>query len=511
VRGDLDAIILTAIRREPERRYATADQLMADVQRHLSGLPVSARRDGWDYRAGKFIRRHRIGVALTSVVATLLIALGVLNAVQAARIRTQADGITLERDRAQQVSGFLAGLFQSADPIAGNGPRTTVREVLDSGAARIDRDLEDQPELRAELLRVMAASYFNLDLPAEARRLLERALTIHPQAVNDGVPHELSVRYLLAKVLQEQGEYRAAESLYREVLDWRQRMLPAGHGLIAQSLRGLATVVSAQGRYAEAEALARKALAIERELRPRDPRALSEGLNNLGNILSRQRKYIEAETLHREAYTLRRANAGEDSPETANSLVNLASAIAGQDRYAEAESLFQRGLAVKRQRLGPRDSDVATDEAGLARLLHLKGGYEAAEALYRRSIETHRLTRREGHSRTAGALLGLGELLLDRNDPAGAEPHLREALAGLTSAHAAGHPQIAAAQLALGECLTRLGRYGEAEKLLLESLATFTALPLEEPEKADRAHLSVIDLYETWGRPAQAARYRTGS
>jgi len=510
VRGDLDAIILMAIRREPERRYASAEQLMADVQRHLRGLPVSARRDGWDYRAGKFVRRHRTSVALTAAVALLLIALGAVNAVQAARIRVQADRIAMERDRAQQVSNFLASLFQSADPIAGNGPRTTVREVLDSGAARIDRELADQPELRAELLRLMAVSYLNLDLPAEARRLLERAIEIRPQAVNDGVPHEVSVAHTLAQVLQEQAEYRESEALYRDVLDWRRRVLPAGHVLIARSLGTLATVVGAQGRYAEAESLAREALTIDRTMRPADPRALSQSLNNLGNILSKQRKYAEAEPLHREAYALRRSSAGEDNPETANSLVNLAAALGGQARYEEAESLFQRGLAVKRRRLGPRDSDVATDEGGLASLLHLKGDYPASEALYRQSIETHRLTRRAGHPRTAGALLGLGELLLEQGDASGAEPLLREALTSFSSPSMAGHSQSAAARLALGECLARLGRYSEAEPLLLESLATLTALQLQgqQMEKADRARHSVIELYEKWGRPLEAEQYR---
>jgi serine/threonine-protein kinase len=510
VRGDLDAIILMAIRREPELRYATAEQLMADVQRHLRGLPVSARPDGWNYRAGKFVRRHRTSVAVTSVVAMLLIGLGVVNAVQAARIRVQADRITMERDRAQQVSSFLANLFQSADPIAGNGPRTTVREVLDSGAARIDRQLADQPELRAELLRLMAVSYLNLDLPGEARTLLERAITIRPQAVNEGVPHEVSVAHTLAQVLQEQAEYRESEALYRDVLDWRRRVLPAGHILIARSLGTLATVVGAQGRYAEAESLAREALTIDRTLRPADPRALSQSLNNLGNILSKQHKYAEAETLHREAYEVRRSTVGEDNPETANSLVNLASALAGQERYEEAESLFQRGLATKRQRLGPRDSDVATDEAGLARLLHLEGDYQAAEALYRQSIETHRLTRRTGHPRTAVALLGLGELLLELGDAAGAEPLLREALTSFSSASMSGHSLYPAVRLALGECLTRLGRYGEAEPLLLESLAALTALQQEGQllEKTDRARNSVVELYDQWGRPMEAQRYR---
>ena len=458
LRGDLDAIVLTAMRKETERRYASADQLAADVRRHLLGLPVTARRDGRAYRAGKFVRRHRVGVAVTTLAALVLFGFGILTAMQSAELRVQAQRIALERDRAQQVSGFLVSLFRTADPFAGAGPRTTVREVLDSGAARVDRELSEQPELRAELLRAMGLSYMSLGLSADARRLLERAVAIPHQAIIDGEPHEVSVRHSLAQVLQELGEYPAAESLYRDVLAWRRRQLPPGHRHIARTLTTLATVVASQGRYVEAEALVREALAIDRAARPEDPRSVSQSLNNLGNILLRQRRYVAAESVHREAYALRHDFVGDDNAETANSLVNIAAALGGQERFEEASSLYTRALAVKRARLGPRHVDVATDEAGYARLLHLAGNDLAAERLYRQSIATHRTSRPDGHPRTAVAMLGLGELLLARGDARAAEPYIREAVRSFRAALPPTHPDVARATKVLTDCLARLGR-----------------------------------------------------
>ena len=462
LRGDLDAIVLAAMRKEPERRYASVDRLAGDLRRYLLRQPVMARRDSRVYRARKFIQRHRAGVVAASLAAAALVAFSIVTGVQSARLRAQSERITVERDRARQVSTFLVDLFRSADPFAGAGPRTTVREVLDSAAARIDGDLREQPEVRTELLRVMALSYLNLGLTAEARVLLERATaipvssSIPDQTLGSGEPPAIGARHALAKVLQETGEYAAAESLYREVLDWRRRWLSPGNRNVGQSLSTLATVVAAQGRHAEAEALAREALSRARGLRDADPHAISQSLNNLGNVLFRRGAHVAAESVHREAHALRRRTLGDDNAETANSLVNVANALVGQRRFAEADSLFRTALAVKRARLGPGHVDVATDEAAHARLLTLRGEHEQAEQLYRRAIDTHRRSRPDGHPRTATAILGLGQLLLDRGDPGAAEPYLRDALRSYRAALPPTHPDVVRAERALEECVARL-------------------------------------------------------
>jgi serine/threonine-protein kinase len=462
LRGDLDAIVLAAMRKEPERRYASVEQLAGDLRRYLLRLPVMARRDSRAYRARKFIRRHRAGVVAASLAAAALVAFSIVTGVQSTRLRAQSERITVERDRARQVSAFLVDLFRSADPFAGAGPRTTVREVLDNGAARIDDDLREQPEVRTELLRVMALSYLNLGLTAEARALLERATaipvssSIPDQTLGGGEPPAIGARHALAKVLQESGEYAAAESLYREVLDWRRRWLPPGNRNVGQSLSTLATVVAAQGRHTEAEALAREALSLARELRPADLHAISQSLNNLGNVLFRRGAHVAAESVHREAHALRRRTLGDDNAETANSLVNVANALVGQRRFAEADSLFRTALAVKRARLGRAHVDVATDEAAHAGLLHLRGDDAAAETLYRHAIETHRRSRPDGHPRTATAMLGLGQLLLDRRDARSAEPYLRDALRSYRAVLPPTHPDVVRAERALEECMARL-------------------------------------------------------
>ncbi|MEE8536601.1 MAG: serine/threonine-protein kinase, partial [Acidobacteriota bacterium] len=167
--GDLDTIVLKALRKEPERRYASAQQLAEDLGRYLAGLPVLARPDTATYRAQKFVRRHRVGVAMTLIVVSLLLSFSVVSAVQSAEIRAKAEDVAQERDRAEEVIEFLVALFETPDPKVSKGNTVTARELLETGAARVEADLKEQPEVQADMMTVMSRVYRSLGLydPAE--------------------------------------------------------------------------------------------------------------------------------------------------------------------------------------------------------------------------------------------------------------------------------------------------------------------------------------------------------
>ena len=139
LRGDLETIVLMALRKEPERRYLTVEQLAGDLRCYLDGRPVTARRNSWAYRAGKFVARNPGGVAAAIGLTVLLVGFGVVTAAQSARTAR-------ERDKAKQLAGFLTELFAAPDPWRNRGQSVTAREMLDSGAVRLDRQLRDQPE-----------------------------------------------------------------------------------------------------------------------------------------------------------------------------------------------------------------------------------------------------------------------------------------------------------------------------------------------------------------------------
>jgi eukaryotic-like serine/threonine-protein kinase len=164
LQGDLDNIVLMALRKEPQRRYASAEQFSEDLRRHLKGLPVIAREDTVRYRLSKFVRRNRTGVTVSTLIGLLLLAFLITTLVQATRIRRERDRVKLERDKAEKVSAFMVDLFKVNNPSESKGNTVTARELLDRGAEKIAQELKDQLEAQARLTRAMGDAYLSLGL-----------------------------------------------------------------------------------------------------------------------------------------------------------------------------------------------------------------------------------------------------------------------------------------------------------------------------------------------------------
>ncbi|HET7189911.1 MAG TPA: protein kinase, partial [Gemmatimonadaceae bacterium] len=175
LRGDLDAIVLRAMAKDPARRYATVQELEADVRRHLTGLPVLARPDSRRYHAAKFLRRHRIGASITTLAAVLLAAFAGVMTVQRARIQAQAEQIALERDRAERIGQNLLNIFRTVKPRE-NG--MSPRDILDTAAAHVNESTVGNPEQRRRLMVGMAAAYRRVGENDRARRLLAPAAPV---------------------------------------------------------------------------------------------------------------------------------------------------------------------------------------------------------------------------------------------------------------------------------------------------------------------------------------------
>jgi serine/threonine protein kinase len=166
--GDLDAIILTALCKEPEKRYGSVAQLIDDLERSFAGRTIGARPDTWTYRTGKLIRRHAKAFTAAAAVAAVGLSLGLV----------YTSELVQERDRARQEAEFLRELFEGSSQRGAQGEALTPRQLLDRGVARVDLEMADDPELQADLLEDLGNMYRNLGLHAEARDLQTRAATL---------------------------------------------------------------------------------------------------------------------------------------------------------------------------------------------------------------------------------------------------------------------------------------------------------------------------------------------
>ncbi len=424
LRGDLDTIVLTAMQKDGARRYGSVEQLEADVQRHLAGLPVTARPDSRLYRTQKFVRRHRVAVAVAAAVALIVVGFAAVSLAQSVRIRNQAARIAVERDRAEQVSQFLAGLFRTPDPFAGGTARLSAREILDSGAARVNRELASQPETRAQMMLEMGRAYFGLGAWDRARRLVETSLAIRHRS--SARPTEMAQTLdFLGVVLLEQGDLEGAERAYRDALALRRQVFGARHRDVARTLNGLARALLAAGRFPAADSTAREAVAIDEALGGANALDLAESVDGVAHAADGRSDFTDAETLYRRVLALRRQALPEDHPDVARSVLNLAAALGEVGPMVVADSLFAYGLVIERRMLGSDHPEVASDEARYARLLHRRGSDAQAADLYAHAQAVARRALPPVHPVTATILLGLGELLLEQGKAVRAEPALR--------------------------------------------------------------------------------------
>lgn len=341
LRGDLDAIVLMAIDKEPGRRYATAQQLETDVGRYLAGLPVLARAPGGAYVVRKFARRHRAGVAMA-------IAAGITVVTFAAAMTVQRSRIARERDQAEQLSGFFVNTFRRITP---GDSGITARDILDTAAAHIDEHLSASPEQRARITFEMARAYHSLDAHGRARELLDASLTL--QRSFDPRPNLAiaQTQNLRGAVLLAQGQPDLAQQAYSEALTLRRRGLGADHADVASSLAGISSVLLAQRRFAEAAQAAREAVAIDRS-RGRGGRAdLGRSTGALGHALMGAGDLDGAAAQFRQALSLVRETLSEEHPAVAAALFDLALALHASGDVRAADSLNRYAVRVQQRAL----------------------------------------------------------------------------------------------------------------------------------------------------------------
>lgn len=339
--GDLDAIVQRALAPFASDRYSSVEQLATDVERSLNRHPVSARPRTTRYVAGRFVRRHRLGVAL-SVVAFASLAAFVLTVLrQSAAIRERSAQVERERQRAVAVSSFLQDLFRGADPAEAKGTTITARELLDRGAAKVERELADQPAAKADLMTVMSESYQNLGLYPPAEQLAARAVaTLRARkAPTDSalaaalIAHGMSLHYA--------ERTRDARVEYDSALAIRRRLGDTTSAVVAQTLALEGSTFQDEGADSTARRLYNRAIDMRRAHgEVATDTVLAFALNNLGVLLRRSGDLDGAASAYREALAIRRATLGPDHFETLRTLNNLALVSGARGNYAAAESIL---------------------------------------------------------------------------------------------------------------------------------------------------------------------------
>ncbi|HRP07659.1 MAG TPA: serine/threonine-protein kinase [Gemmatimonadales bacterium] len=498
VRGDVDAIILMALRKEPDRRYGSADELSRDISLHLAGMPVNARPEGLGYRIGKLIRRRKVEVLGGSVAVASLLG-GIIATSLYARSAAQ------ERDRVVEVTSFLSSMLSAVDP-SQLGREVTMREVLDSAAVRANT-LTGKPKLEHEIRSVIGNTYMalgNYDLAiAEFRSGLAAARRDGPSGTR-AVAQALAQ---LATAYENASEWGVADSIFREAQAIMTRIGYRDLGEERDWIEHRGRLLSRLGNYREAAPLQRRALELHQAVEPENDSALAYYYHNYAQVIGELGDQPAADSLFRAALEIESRSLGIDHP---LHVATLSAHSVVLERLGDLDGSERELLAVldaRRRLLGEEHPDYAWTMFNYADHLERRGRHAEAAEWARKVLALRGRSLDDSHIGISTAMQVLGRALAGLDSMAEAETLLRESLE-LRRTHYPGHWAVASSESVLGDHLARRGRFAEAEPLLLTSERQLVEARGPQAGPVQDARQRLVHLYTAWGKPDEAARWQ---
>jgi len=455
--GDLDWITMKALEKDRSRRYGTPSELAADIERYLRHEPVVARPASPGYRLRKYVRRHRLGVAVIASLVLLLAGFAVMQSVQVRRI-------TRERDRANRITAFMTDMFKVSDPNEAHGNSVTAREILEKSSKEIETKLSSDPELQSQLMGTMGHVYANLGLLPQAENLLRDSVAAGRKAGTLN-PNTLNSMGLLAFLLLREGRHQEADSLLAETIEGSKRTLGPHDPLTLVLMGDRAQALEDEAKYPEAEKLLRDELDLSVRYRGAENADTLLCMNQLANDLDDESRLPEAEQLYQKTLEIQKRTRGAEDPDTLSTASNLASVFKEEGRLDEAEKLQRETLAARTRVLGPEHPDTLAGTLNLANTLTAEKRYSEAEALYRPTLEAQRRVMGPENPETLATVSSLANCLRNQGRLAEAEKLQRQAVDGERRIFGPEHPETLDDVVALASILLREGKVAEARTL----------------------------------------------
>jgi eukaryotic-like serine/threonine-protein kinase len=563
VRGELDWIVLKALEKDRDRRYASAQSLADDVKRYLRDEPVEACPPSQWYIAKKFIRRNRGPVvALASVVFVLVLGmigttLGLLRALAAEEVAK------FEKQRANRSASTAKGLNEfllddllgQADPYmqanAGikRNPDLTVREMLDLASRTIPSRFPDDPETEAVIRMTLGRTYMALGQFKQAEMHLKWVHAFATEKLHELDVKRLDVERLLGTLYRMTGKYLDSEKLLERLVKQRVKLHGEEHELTLDAKNDYAVLLQQMGRIEEACRLQEQILAGI----PNDPFARLNVASNLA-ILRRNQGQLKtaieltekaidesepllgadhldllnsknnlavlyrdacrpdlAEPLYQEVLQQRMKQLGPDHVQTISTQSNLAVIYIDRGEFARAETILEGVVEGFTKKLGPEHPDTLNPMASLAHVLLLQGKLERSEKLYRQYLTSIRKNQGADSLDYANSAVWFGQLLMKQSKWKEAEKVIEECHRIRSKRLSVKHWSTWNSLSMLGEIYFRQDRFTEAEPLLIESylgmLHPDANVPPQAKMRVQQAFERVVWYYAATGNLTEAARW----
>jgi eukaryotic-like serine/threonine-protein kinase len=541
--ADLDVLCLTAMHKDPSRRYQSVEALIRDVDHYLKGEPLEARPDSLRYRVRKYVRRNRASVAAVAAVAAVIVSLVIFFTLRLTRARNEA---VAEAARTQRIQRFTLNLFQGGDESVGPADDLRVVTLLDRGVQEA-RALDSEPAMQAELYQTLGGIYQNLGKLDQADNLLRTSLERRKQIFGPEHPAVAESLVALGLLRDAQAQYEEAEKLVRDGFAMSERLLPAKHPAIAKATSSLGKVLEDRGEYDKAiqvleravglqssssaskadfgaslselanchfyaghydisESLNQRAFEIDRRLYGERHPNVANDLINLGAIQQEKGNPVEAERYYRQALDIIVSFYGKDHQETASAQTMLGRALVSQNRLDEAADMLRGAVAIQEKVYGKVHPRVASALNELGRVALQSGKYDEAEVDFRRMADIYRSIYSNKHYYIGIALSNLGSVSTERKRYAEAERYLRDAIAMFQQTLSPGHLNFGITRVKLGRVLLRERRYQEAETESRTGLDILSKQAIPSIDWIQKGREDLILTYEALHQAEKAAK-----
>jgi serine/threonine-protein kinase len=542
--SELDTLCLSAMHKDPHRRYSSVEALIRDLDHYLKSEPLEARPDSFSYRASKFAQRNWRGLAWATAATILLATLGGWSAW---RISRERKATAAEAARSKQIQQFMLNLFNGSSSGAAPSEDLRVTTVLDRGVQEA-RALDQDPETQAELYETLAGIYQDLGRfdradpllasalelrrrisgpdsrestatllatgmlrlqqarPKEAESLARAALAVDKSKFGPDDPSTAKAMSALGRVLEEEGVYDQAIPLLQQAVKLQSGRPDLAPDL-AMSVSALAAANYYTGRFATADEFYKQALAIDEKLYGSLHPRVANDFVDLGEVQHDLGSDIEAEKFYRQALAIDKAWYGDKHPDTAFSMMAVGQSLVYQKRYDEAAPYLEGSLATQQEIFGPNHPRVAMAFNQVGLLEERRGRLEAAERDFTRMEEINRSVYGDRHYLVGVAVMGLGQVYLDGKRYELAEKSFQGALERFHEKLPADHPYIGVDEQRLGTTLVLEAKYKQAETPLLDAN---TILARHGPQYADRltsVRKDLATVYEHLDEPDKAETY----
>ncbi len=508
LKGDLDNIILKAMHKDPERRYVSVEQFSEDIRRHLAGLPVIARKDTMNYRASKFISRHKFGAAATFII-TLLLITGLLGISWQANIAaSQRDKAQNEAEKVKKINSFLQQMLSSPDPTK-KGKDVKVVYVLNEAVKKIDGDLKTAPKIRASIRTTIGLTFENLGFYKKAITQLRKALATREKLYGEqNIETAKSIKNL-ALAFNYRGDYTKARNLYEKSISLYKKLGSTQIAAYAEALNDYGTLLMDLGKDNRALKNFKAALSIYQAVLGKQAQQVASAMNNMALIYDDEGKHSLAEKYYKEALKMDTKILGKNNYELVHMINNLGFVLFEKKKYAAAIDYFEKSYNIRKKILGTHHPDFALATYNLGCMYYYVKKNNKALQMIDSAIAIWRKTLSADHPLFGNAYYWKGKIYNSKNEPHTALTFLQHSLKIRIKLEGGNKYLIARTKCEIGRSYMLEGKFKKAESIILKNFNIMNKQTGKNTIEIQEIEKTLVNLYSKWNKPAKAKKYTT--